>query len=206
VQTKAGLTLLFCFSLQPIDQTKDSLVLSCQEVRVERRVLIRLVLPWDKHLAIKAGPGRKLSEVLRPILASHNLELQRMTSHLAHQAAAAAAGGGGRVAAMVHGHHHQHQPHLPTLKVEHFTAHRAGEEASLSMKVLATNLDNETIVLKYKEGPGVYLFDQNQLSVEPIDYRCDNTRFWLSAHNCQVPTPTSQNLKIEQQIRIFGAD
>jgi hypothetical protein len=29
--------------------------------------------------------------------------------------------------------------------------------------------------------------------------------FWLSAHNCQVPTPTSQNLEIEQQIRISGA-
>ncbi len=27
-----------------------------------------------------------------------------------------------------------------------------------------------------------------------INYRCDNRRFWLSAHNCQVPTPTSQNL------------
>jgi hypothetical protein len=23
----------------------------------------------------------------------------------------------------------------------------------------------------------------------PIDYSCDNRRFWLSAHNCQVPTP-----------------
>jgi hypothetical protein len=39
-----------------------------------------------------------------------------------------------------------------------------------------------------------------------IDYRCDNRRSWLSAHNCQVPTPTSQNLEFEQQIRIFGAD
>ncbi len=39
-----------------------------------------------------------------------------------------------------------------------------------------------------------------------IDYRCDNRRFWLSAHNCQVPTPTSQNLELEQQIWIFGAD
>ncbi len=37
-----------------------------------------------------------------------------------------------------------------------------------------------------------------------IDYRCNNRRFWLSAHNYQVPTPTSQNLEIEQQIRIFG--
>ncbi len=30
--------------------------------------------------------------------------------------------------------------------------------------------------------------------VGPIDYRCDNRCFWLSAHYCQVPTPTSQNL------------
>ncbi len=39
-----------------------------------------------------------------------------------------------------------------------------------------------------------------------IDYRCDNRRFWLSAHDCQVPTPTSQNLELEQQFRIFWAD
>jgi hypothetical protein len=39
-----------------------------------------------------------------------------------------------------------------------------------------------------------------------IDYKCDNTRFWLSARNCQVPTPTSQTLELEQQIQIFGAD
>jgi hypothetical protein len=38
-----------------------------------------------------------------------------------------------------------------------------------------------------------------------IDYRCDDRRFWLSAHDCQVPTPTSQNLDLEHQIRIFEA-
>jgi hypothetical protein len=47
---------------------------------------------------------------------------------------------------------------------------------------------------------------RNQLVVEAIDYRCDDRRFWLSAHDCQVPTPTSQNLDLEQQIRIFEAD
>ncbi len=31
-----------------------------------------------------------------------------------------------------------------------------------------------------------------------------NRFFWLSAHDCQVPTPTSQNLEGEQQIRIIG--
>jgi hypothetical protein len=41
--------------------------------------------------------------------------------------------------------------------------------------------------------------------IQVIDYRCDNRRFWLSAHNRQVPTPTLQNLEREQQIRIFGA-
>ncbi len=40
----------------------------------------------------------------------------------------------------------------------------------------------------------------------PIDYRCDDRRFWLSAPNCQVSTPTSQNLDLEQPIRIFEAD
>jgi hypothetical protein len=39
-----------------------------------------------------------------------------------------------------------------------------------------------------------------------IDYRWDNRQFWLSAHNCQFPTPTSQNQEREQPIRIFGAD
>ncbi len=42
--------------------------------------------------------------------------------------------------------------------------------------------------------------------VRPIDYRCDNRRFWLSADDCQLPTQTSQNLELEQQIPIFGAD
>ncbi len=42
-----------------------------------------------------------------------------------------------------------------------------------------------------------------QHTVVPIDYRCDDRRFWLPAHNCQVSTPTSQNLELEQQIRIF---
>jgi hypothetical protein len=42
--------------------------------------------------------------------------------------------------------------------------------------------------------------------VVTIDYRCGNRRFWLSAHNGQVPTPTSQNLELKQHIRIFGAD
>jgi hypothetical protein len=45
-----------------------------------------------------------------------------------------------------------------------------------------------------------------QVSSTAIDYRCDNRHFWLSAHNCQIPTPTSQNLELEQQIRIFRAD
>jgi hypothetical protein len=40
----------------------------------------------------------------------------------------------------------------------------------------------------------------------PIDYTCDNKRYSLSAHNRQVPTPTSQNLELEQQIRICGPD
>jgi hypothetical protein len=51
----------------------------------------------------------------------------------------------------------------------------------------------------------VLLFDVNECNehIGIIDYRCDNRRFWLSAHNCQVPAPTSQNLELEQQIRIF---
>jgi hypothetical protein len=41
-------------------------------------------------------------------------------------------------------------------------------------------------------------------AVSTIDYRCEDGSFWLPAHDCQVPTPASQNLKVEQQIRIFG--
>jgi hypothetical protein len=33
-----------------------------------------------------------------------------------------------------------------------------------------------------------------------IDYRCDKRRFWLSAHNRQVPTPTSSNLELEHDM------
>jgi elongation factor 1-alpha len=39
-----------------------------------------------------------------------------------------------------------------------------------------------------------------------IDYRCDKRRSRLSAQDCQVPIPTSQNLELEKQIWIFGAD
>jgi hypothetical protein len=39
-----------------------------------------------------------------------------------------------------------------------------------------------------------------------IDYKCDDRRFSLSAHDRQVPTPTSQNLDLEQQIRILEAN
>ncbi|CAG0916106.1 unnamed protein product [Notodromas monacha] len=116
----------------PIDQSKDSLVLSCHEVRVERRVLINFVLPWDKSVPVKAGPGRKLCEVLRPVLNSHNQELQRWQQQ--------------------HGKTSSRYAY-PALKVDHFTAHRGSDETSLSMKTLATNLDNETVVLKFKEGP-----------------------------------------------------
>jgi hypothetical protein len=35
-------------------------------------------------------------------------------------------------------------------------------------------------------------------------YRCDDGRFWLSAHGSQVLSPSSQNLEVEQQIQIFG--
>jgi hypothetical protein len=38
-----------------------------------------------------------------------------------------------------------------------------------------------------------------------VGYKFDNRGFWLSAHNCQIPTPTFQNLELEQQIRIFEA-
>jgi TATA-binding protein-associated factor len=53
--------------------------------------------------------------------------------------------------------------------------------------------------------PSVHAVSIRQ-AMYPIDYRMDNKRFGLSAHNCQAPTPTSQNLELEQQIRIVEAD
>ncbi len=47
---------------------------------------------------------------------------------------------------------------------------------------------------------------QQSNPIHPVDYRCDYGQFCLSAHNCQVPTPTSQNLELEQQVWIFGTD
>jgi hypothetical protein len=57
--------------------------------------------------------------------------------------------------------------------------------------------------LKYKEGKARHSLKQGD---KTIDYRGDNRRFCLSTHDCQVPTTTLQNLELEQQIRIFGAD
>jgi hypothetical protein len=50
------------------------------------------------------------------------------------------------------------------------------------------------------------LFSAIETNILSIDYRCDDGRFWLSAHNWQAPAPTSQKLELEQQIRIFEAD
>jgi hypothetical protein len=41
------------------------------------------------------------------------------------------------------------------------------------------------------------------IALRTKDYRCDDGRYWLSAHNFQVPTPTSQIVELEQQIRFF---
>jgi hypothetical protein len=58
-----------------------------------------------------------------------------------------------------------------------------------------------------------YFFNLRRVHAAPgcvldisVNYRCDNKHVWLSAHDCQFPTPTSQNQEAEQQIRIFGAD
>jgi hypothetical protein len=39
-----------------------------------------------------------------------------------------------------------------------------------------------------------------------IVYRRDAKHFWLSPHNCQSPTPTSQNKEFKEQIRVLEAD
>ncbi len=55
-----------------------------------------------------------------------------------------------------------------------------------------------------KSSSNDFLWDH--VSGSGIDYRCDKRLFWLPGHNCQVPTPTSQYLVVEQQFRIFEAD
>ncbi len=47
-----------------------------------------------------------------------------------------------------------------------------------------------------KSIPGVLFF------VQPIDYRCDDELFSLPVQHCQVPTPTSQKLKLKRQVWI----
>ncbi len=38
----------------------------------------------------------------------------------------------------------------------------------------------------------------------PIDHRYDNERFWLSRHNCEVPTPNSQNNRTTRENSDFS--
>jgi hypothetical protein len=40
--------------------------------------------------------------------------------------------------------------------------------------------------------------------IDPIDYISHDGRFSSSAHDCQVPTPTSPNQAVEQQMCVFG--
>jgi hypothetical protein len=65
-----------------------------------------------------------------------------------------------------------------------------------------TRLKSQREITRYEEGS----YEVGELGGDLgalIDYRCDKSRFWLSARNCQVSSPTSQNLELEQQIRIF---
>ncbi len=55
-------------------------------------------------------------------------------------------------------------------------------------------------------GPHTTTVRDGAASAKSIDYRCDDRHFWLSARDCQVPTPTSQNLDLEQQIRVCEAE
>jgi hypothetical protein len=65
--------------------------------------------------------------------------------------------------------------------------------------VFVTNMGREVMSHVYRICPPLAVYSA-------IDYRCDKRRFGLSARNCQVPTPSSQNLEVEQQVRIFTAD
>jgi hypothetical protein len=49
-------------------------------------------------------------------------------------------------------------------------------------------------------------FSSEKEVANAIDYRCNEGRFLLSSHDCQVPTPGSQNLDVGRQSMIFLID
>ncbi len=63
--------------------------------------------------------------------------------------------------------------------------------------IIRARRDRETQIKNRLRRTGsliINTFYERLSALIPIDYRCGNNRFWLSAQNCQVPTPTSQNL------------
>jgi hypothetical protein len=76
---------------------------------------------------------------------------------------------------------------------------------SLTLDKLKTESRTASDIL-WGDFSDTYFNNTLKVGVSSMDYRCHNRRFWLSAHNCQVPAPTSQKLEVEQQNRFFGAD
>ncbi|CAG0891052.1 unnamed protein product [Darwinula stevensoni] len=69
-------------SSMALDQLLDCASLACQDIRVEARVLIQVDLPsGGKSMSLKAAPGRRLAEVLRPVLANLGLKVDQLVAY-----------------------------------------------------------------------------------------------------------------------------
>jgi hypothetical protein len=51
--------------------------------------------------------------------------------------------------------------------------------------------------------PIVDISPEKKNGIQTRDYKCGDGRSGSSAHDCQAPIPTSQNLEVEQRIRFF---
>jgi len=53
--------------------------MAAKEIRVEPRAFIGIELPRGWRVGVRASPTRKISEVLKPILAQHSMKLDAVT-------------------------------------------------------------------------------------------------------------------------------
>ncbi len=68
--------------LQLVDISKDISTLGSKEIRLDRRILIRLEMPNRKVIGIKAKPNRPVRDVFRPILNKYGYKLENMVIHM----------------------------------------------------------------------------------------------------------------------------
>jgi WD40 repeat protein len=69
---------------------------------------------------------------------------------------------------------------------------------------LCAFVDTKTVAGKYYHQRVQFFRSFSRFCGRSIGHRCDDGGFRFSAHDCLVSTPTSRNLEVEQQLRIFG--